>query len=104
MFGKQLEAKNSYSDEEKKAYLEGLIREIKVKYLPTKKQHELTLAFNLPIVDDGVNWNDPVDKKKGYTLKNGKKTAKIQLEDVERRGRKALPKNTPERNHSVTVE
>lgn len=104
VFGKQLEAKNSYSDEDKKAYLEGLLKEIKVKYIESKNQHELTLYFNLPIIDDGVNWNDPENKKKGYRLRGGKKTTKIQLEGVERRGRKALPKNTPERKHSVTVE
>ena len=104
IFGKQLDAKSAYSDEEKKAYIEGLVREIKVKYLATKNNHELTLHFNLPVVEDSVNWNDPFNKKKGYTLKSGKKTTKIQLEGVERRGRKALPKNTPERNDSVTVE
>jgi DNA invertase Pin-like site-specific DNA recombinase len=104
IFGKQIEAKNAYNDEERKAYLGGLLREIKVKYLESKNLHELTLQFNLPIVDDGVNWNDPNDKKKGYTLRRGKKQTKVQLLGVERRGRKALPKNTPERNDSVTVE
>jgi hypothetical protein len=104
IFGKQIEAKNAYNDEERKAYLGGLLREIKVKYLESKNLHELTLQFNLPIVDDGVNWNDPNDKKKGYTLRRGKKQTKVQLLGVERRGRKALPKNTPERNDSITVE
>lgn len=104
IFGKQIEAKNAYNDEERKTYLGGLLREIKVKYLESKNLHELTLQFNLPIVDDGVIWNDPTNKRKGYTLKRGKKQTKVQLLGAERRGRKALPKNTPERNDSVTVE
>lgn len=104
IFGKQIEAKNAYNDEERKAYLEGLIREIKVKYLKSKNLHELSIQFNLPIVDDGVNWKDSTDKKKGYTLKKGKKQTKVVLSGVERRGRKTLPKNTPERNDSITVE
>lgn len=104
VFGKQIDAKNALNEEDRKAYLSGLLREVKVKYLETKNLHELTLQFNLPIVDDGVNWNDPTDKKKGYTLRRGKKQTKVQLSGVERRGRKALPKNTPERNDSITVE
>lgn len=103
-FGKQIEAKNSFNEEERKAYLEGLVTQIKVKYLEAKNSHELALQFNLPIVEDGVNWKDPIDKRKGYTLRKGKKQTKVALSGVERRGRKALPKNTPERNDSVTVE
>jgi DNA invertase Pin-like site-specific DNA recombinase len=103
-FGKQIEAKNSFNEEERKAYLEGLVTQIKVKYLEAKNSHELALQFNLPIVEDGVNWRDPIDKRKGYTLRKGKKQTKVALSGVERRGRKALPKNTPERNDSVTVE
>ncbi len=104
IFGKQMDAKNAFNEEERKVYLEGLLREIKVKYLEKKNLHELTLQFNLPIVDDGVTWNDPTNKRKGYTLKCGKKQTKVQLSGVERRGRKRLPKNTPERNQLVTVE
>jgi hypothetical protein len=104
IFGKQMDAKNAFNEEERKVYLEGLLREIKVKYLERKNLHELTLQFNLPIVDDGVTWNDPTNKRKGYTLKRGKRQTKVQLSGVERRGRKRLPKNTPERNQLVTVE
>ena len=104
VFGKQIEAKNALNDVEKRDYLQGLLREIKVKYLESKNLHELTLHFNLPIVEDGFIWNDPTNKRKGYTLKRGKKQTKVQLSGVERRGRKALPKNTPERNQLVTVE
>jgi len=104
IFGKQMDAKNALNEEERRVYLEGLLREIKVKYLEKKNLHELTLHFNLPIVEDGVNWNDPTNKRKGYTLRRGKKQTKVQLSGVERRGRKRLPKNTPERNQLVTVE
>ena len=104
IFGKQMDAKNALNEEERRVYLEGLLREIKVKYLEKKNLHELTLQFNLPIVDDGVTWNDPTNKRKGYILKRGKKQTKVHLSGVERRGRKRLPKNTPERNQLVTVE
>ena len=98
VYGKQIDAKNALNEEDRKAYLSGLLREIKVKYLEAKNLHELTLQFTLPIVNDGVVWNDPTNKRKGYTLKRGKKNTKVQLLGVERRGRKALPKNTPERD------
>lgn len=100
LYGQQITNKRELSDEEKKAYLAGLIETISVKYIKAKNEHELTVQFNLPIVKDSVKWNDPENRRKGYKVIKGKRTTTLQVKKKDPRWTKV----TPERNNSVTVE
>ena len=100
LYGQQITNKRELSNEEKKAYLAGLIETISVKYIKAKNEHELTIQFNLPIVKDSVKWNDPENRRKGYKVIKGKRTTTLQVKKKDPRWTKV----TPERNNSVTVE
>ena len=100
LYGQQITNKRELSDEEKKAYLAGLIETISVKYIKAKNEHELTIQFNLPIVKDSVKWNDPENRRKGYKVIKGKRTTTLQVKKKDPRWTKV----TPERNNSATVE
>lgn len=100
IFGKTLDQKKLMSDEMKKQYLSGLLEVIKVKYDKAKNEHELSLQFLLPIIGDGLVWNNPKNHKEGYEVKRGKKTTKVIVKKKDPRWAKV----TPLRKHSVTVE
>ena len=101
VFGQRLDEKNDLTNEEKKQYLTGLIKSITVKYDRAKNQHDLQIKFQLPIVGDGIVWNDPKKKGLGYTLKRGKRSKMVVFKKKAGRGVKLI---TPLRNQSVTVE
>lgn len=100
LYGEQIQSKNELSDEEKRDYLTGLIERISVKYIAEKNEHQLTLQFHMAIVNDGITWNDPDNRRKGYKVKKGKKTTSLEVKKKDPR----WVKITPKRNHSVTVE
>lgn len=49
------------SDEKKKAYIEGLVKQIDVRWNEAEREHDLTLTFYLPIVNDGITWREIED-------------------------------------------
>jgi hypothetical protein len=57
-FGQEITDLDSRSDEQKKAYIEGLVKQIDVRWNEAEREHELTLTFHLPIVNDGITWRD----------------------------------------------
>ena len=94
----------AWDDEKKKAYLTGLIEKIKVNYDKQKNEHELTIQFKLPIVNDSLKWRDGSNKKLGYDLDGGIHTSTLTVKKKERRWSETKPEVTPQRTHSVTVE
>lgn len=80
-FGSRINTLNdpSFSIEERKKFLEVLIDRIVVKN-NNVREHELLIEFRLPYVGDGLKYNDPSNKSKGYTIKNGRKTKKVVLD------------------------
>ena len=44
-----------------------------------KIEHELTIKFKLPYVNDKLIYNDNNDKSKGYILKNGSYSKKLRV-------------------------
>ena len=44
-----------------------------------KIEHELTIKFKLPYVNDKLIYNDNNDKSKGYILKNGSYSKKLRI-------------------------
>lgn len=57
-FGQEITDLDTKSEEKKKAYIEGLVKQIDVQWNESEREHELTLTFNLPIVNDGITWRE----------------------------------------------
>lgn len=57
-FGQEITDLDTRSDEQKKAYIEGLVKQIDVRWSEAEREHELTLTFHLPIVNDGITWRE----------------------------------------------
>ena len=69
--------------------------------------HRLKIHFNLPIVDDSIEYQDETQKSMGYVVKNGKKVlnaGKIALNSGGRPVKKKDQRNNPFQTNSVTVE
>lgn len=43
-----------------------------VQYDQEKNEHIVTIKFKLPLVKDKIDYKDPDDKGKGYSIKKGK--------------------------------
>ena len=78
-FGNEVGSLDDKTDEQKKQYIEALVKRIDVKYIEEEKEHELLISFNLPIVNDGIVWREEekiVGKghnKIKYDLKEGER-------------------------------
>ena len=78
-FGNEIGSLDDKTDEQKKQYIEALVKRIDVKYIEEEKEHELLISFNLPIVNDGIVWREEekfVGKghnKIKYDLKEGER-------------------------------
>ena len=57
-FGSEINDVDTKSSEEKKLYVEGLVRRIDVRWQEQSRTHELTLTMHLPIVGDGITWRN----------------------------------------------
>lgn len=57
-FGQEITDLDDRSKEQKKAYIEGLVKQIDVRWNEAEREHELTLTFHLPIVNDGITWRE----------------------------------------------
>ena len=69
--------------------------------------HKLKIHFNLPIVNDSIEYEDETKKSKGYTVRNGKKVmnaGKVSLHSGGRPAKKKDQQNNPLQTNSVTVE
>lgn len=79
MFGEEVDSKECLTEEQKKLYLFGLIEKITVLYLSETNEHQLNIKFHLPIVNDGLKWNNPQIKSLGYKVKKGKKETAVMV-------------------------
>jgi len=92
-FGNEIGSLDDKTEEQKKQYVEALVRRIDVKYDEIEKEHELLISFNLPIVNDGIVWRDEekfVGKghnKIKYDLKEGERETTLV---VQKKGEKRL--------------
>lgn len=69
---KKLREDDGISILEKKRFLEGLVDKIVVTE-NNNQEHTLKIMFRQPYVGDKLIYNDPDNKRKGYSLKDGKK-------------------------------
>lgn len=84
VFGEELVAKDNLTDEQRKAYLVGLIERIDVKYLAESRAHELRIHFKLPIVGDTFEWTNY--KKRTYKLADGSQEGIVTVSKKDGRG------------------
>jgi len=77
-FGSRIDKLNSpdLSVEDKKKFLEGVIDRILVTNNDVR-EHELKIEFRLPYVGDKLEYKDPKNKSKGYSIKKGHKSKKL---------------------------
>lgn len=78
-FGAEVSNTSTFTDEQRKAYIAGIVDRIDVRWLPETREHELTIQFHMPIVGDAIEWLDPKRKSKGYSLKDGQKQGTVNL-------------------------
>lgn len=88
-FGSEVQNTATFTDEQSKAYVAGIVERIDAKWLEEKNAHELTIHFRLPIVGDGIEWLHKEHKSKGYKLVDGSRTTTLPLSK-----RAARTKNT----------
>ena len=69
---------NEFSFDDKKIFLKTIIDKIVVKS-KDKIDHELSIKFKFPYVNDEVTYNDISDKSKGYILKDGSYSKKLRI-------------------------
>lgn len=85
-FGAEIKGTSTFTEEQRKEYIAGIVDRIDVKWLAEERQHEVTIHFRLPIIGDGIQWIDAKQKSKGYTLIDGQRTETITLSKRDRRG------------------
>lgn len=119
-YADQVDELDTYSDEQKKEYLDGIIDRIEVRLDQETKDHHLDIIFRLPLVGDGVEYVDKNNKSAGYELVDGDTTTtttvshelvKTMSVDARRLGRKQevakkkeMNQLTPKPHNNITVE
>ena len=73
-YADQVDELDTYSDEQKKEYLDGVIDRIEVRLDQETRDHHLDIIFRLPLVGDGVEYVDKNNKSAGYELVDGDTT------------------------------
>ena len=91
-FGQEITDLDAKSEEQKKAYIEGLVKRIDVRWNDEEREHELTLTFHLPIVNDGITWREKENyeghgrRAKRYDLYEGSNTTTLNVKKKDGRG------------------
>jgi DNA invertase Pin-like site-specific DNA recombinase len=91
-FGQEVKDLDTKSDAQKKAYIEGLVKRIDVRWNDAWREHELTLTFHLPIVKDGITWREKENyeghgrRAKRYDLYEGSNTTTVNVKKKDGRG------------------
>lgn len=91
-FGQEVTDLDTKSDEQKKAYIEGLVKRIDVRWNEAEREHELAMTFHLPIVRDGITWREKEDyeghgrRAKRYDIYEGSNTTSVNVKKKDGRG------------------
>ena len=72
---------------ERKTFLDGILTQISVQKVDIQ-QRKVNLFFKYPYVDDGLRWNDSIDKSKGYKLIDGQFHRTIEAELIKSNGKR----------------
>jgi hypothetical protein len=83
----------SLSDNDRKEYLMGILDRIEVQYDSKKKEHILDINFRLPLVGDGIEYQDKKNKSKGYKVIDGDPVTGIKIPLQDNTGKTKVPPN-----------
>jgi len=83
----------SLSETEGKDYLTGILDRIEVQYDSDKKEHILDIKFKLPLVGDGIEYQDKKNKKKGYRVVEGDPVTGVKIPLRDHTGKSKVPPN-----------
>lgn len=78
-FGSEVKGTSTYTDEQRKSYVSGIVERIDARWNSDSGEHQLTVKFRLPIVGDGIRWIDSSKKSRGYELVDGEYTSTVTL-------------------------
>ena len=78
VFKNKIKQIDQFSKDEKKEFLTGVVDEIVVSQ-HDKQTHKLDIRFKFPYVNDKLTYNDPMNKRKGYSIKKGKKVKSLEV-------------------------
>ena len=90
-----------FSKEELQDALNKFVDKVLVGYDQEKNEHIVTIKFKLPLVKDKIDYKDPDDKSKGYSVKKGNMDLEGKLPSV-KKGRPS--KNTHLHHHSTVTD
>ena len=90
-----------FSKEELQDALNKFVDRVHVRFDQEKNEHIVTIKFKLPLVNDGIKYNDPDDKGKGYKVKVGKDNLSGTI-PFQKGGRP--PKNASLHHHSTVTD
>jgi hypothetical protein len=84
-WGSRLDRMNDsdFKFNDKKTFLKTIVDKIIVKS-KDKLQHELSIKFKFPYVNDELIYNDINDKSKGYILKDGSYSKKLRVSSLKK--------------------
>ena len=77
MFRKQIADHKKFTPQQKRSFLEGLLAGIDVKLLDTKT-HQLTIQFQLPIVNDSLEYESKGKKSGPYRVHEGSRSLTLE--------------------------
>lgn len=73
-YADQVDELDTYFDEQKKEYLDGIIDRLEARLDQETKDHHLDIIFRLPLAGDGIEYVDKNNKSAGYELVDGDTT------------------------------
>ena len=76
-FQKRLQEHKMFTPAQRKTFLEGMLTSIEVE-LVAPNVHKLKINFELPVVEDGIEYTDPKRKTKGYRLRAGVQSVTVE--------------------------
>ena len=71
----------------------GILKRIEVQYDKESKEHVLDIQFKLPLIGDGIEYQDKKDKSKGYQLVDGDQVAGLNIPLQDNTGKTKVPPN-----------
>jgi len=84
-FGESVGSTASFIEEQRKAYIDGILTRIDAGWDADKQTHTLKMHFRLPIVGDQLRWLDPKRKSKGYEVVDGSDQLAVEIPVKRRR-------------------
>jgi len=70
-YGAEIKGKGKFKEEQKQEYINGVVSKIKVYLDNDTNEHTLKISFNLPMVNDAIEYKNPKDKRQGYKVIEG---------------------------------